>query len=78
MVPETEVDGEGRRVEVTESVPLTTEALETLFWQQFQTTATQTSRSQTPENAHLDEEKSTQTDVTSLMDPLTSDSAVSF
>ena len=78
VVPDTdEVDGKS---EVTESIPLTAEALEKLFWQQFQTTATQTSRSQTPENTHLDEE--TQTDVTSLgaaslIDPLTSDSAVS-
>ena len=74
-------------VDVTESVPLTAEALEKLFWQQFQTTATQTSRSQTPENTHLDGE--TQTDITcdvtslgpaSLIDPLTigdTDSAVS-
>ena len=83
MVP----DDSAGPVDVTESVPLTAEALEKLFWQQFQTTATQTSRSQTPENNHLDGE--TQTDITydvtslgpaSLIDPLTigdTDSAVS-
>ena len=83
MVP----DDSAGPVDVTESVPLTAEALEKLFWQQFQTTATQTSRSQTPENTHLDGE--TQTDITcdvtslgpaSLIDPLTigdTDSAVS-
>ena len=74
-------------VDVTESVPLTAEALEKLFWQQFQTTATQTSRSQTPENTCLDGETQTEItyDVTSLgpasqIDPLTigdTDSAVS-
>ena len=55
-------------VDVTESVPLTAEALEKLFWQQFQTTATQTSRSQTPENTCLDGETQTEItyDVTSL------------
>ena len=73
VVPELD-DGDGK-VEVTESVPLTAEALETLFWQQFQTTATQTSGCQTPENVQIDEEKSTQTDITSLVDP---DSAVSY
>ena len=87
MVP----DDSAGPVDVTESVPLTAEALEKLFWQQFQTTATQTSRSQTPENTCLDGE--TQTDITghitfdvtslgpaSLIDPLTigdTDSAVS-
>ena len=83
MVP----DDSAGPVDVTESVPLTAEALEKLFWQQFQTTATQTSRSQTPENTCLDGE--TQTEITydvtslgpaSLIDPLTigdTDSAVS-
>ena len=51
VVPELD-DGDGK-VEVTESVPLTAEALETLFWQQFQTTATQTSGCQTPENVQI-------------------------